>query len=162
MKDAWTWLIANLEIVLNLTQLFGIPIAILLYINNKRKERRDKDYGTYDSLDDKYIDYLKLCLEHPALDVADIRRPEPTQLTTEQKHAELMMFSILLSIMERAYLMYKDRSYKVRKKQWEGWEDYIREWLRRPNFSAAVDELLHGFDERFVNYVEKLKQERGQ
>ena len=157
MGDAWNWLITNLETVLNFTQLIGIPIAILIYINNKRMERRDKDYGTYDSLDDKYIDYLKLCLEYPALDVADIPRRElaasAAVLTPEQRHAELMMFSILLSIMERAYLMYKDRSYKVREKQWLGWDEYIRTWLERTNFKAALPDLLPGFDGRFVDYL---------
>lgn len=158
MKDAWTWLIENLETVLNFTQLIGIPVAILLYINNKRKERRDKDFGTYDSLDDKYIDYLRLCLEHPTLDVADIPRPQvAAAVTPEQRQAELIMFSILVSIMERAYLMYKDRSYKVREKQWEGWNDYIKDWLKRPNFrEALLVQLLPGFDERFVAYVEDL------
>jgi hypothetical protein len=164
MRDASSWLITNLETVLKLTQLMGIPIAILLYLFNKRKERRDKDYGTYDSLDDKYIDYLKLCLQYPHLDVADIPRPNAAEsaaaeLTPEQQRDELMVFSVLLSIMERAYLMYKDRWYNVKEVQWNGWEDYIRGWLDRPNFRRALDELLQGFDQRFVDYMEDLKKQ---
>lgn len=164
MKDAWTWLIANLETVLNLIQLVGIPIAILIYFFNKRKERRDRDYGTYDSLDDKYIDYLQLCLEYPHLDVADIRRDKvpgnTTELSPDDKRAERIMFSVLLSIMERAYLMYKDGWYNVKEEQWNGWEGYIRDWLKRTNFKNALPDLKPGFDQRFVDYLDDLEKQQ--
>lgn len=148
----WIWLVANLETILKFTQLIGIPVAIILYVLNKRKERRDKDYGTYDRLDDKYTDYLKLCLDYPDLDVADAPRPVGP-LNQDQQHRELIMFSILVSIMERAYLMYKDRSYKVREQQWAGWEAYIEQWGKRQNFRTALPRLAFGFDERFVSYL---------
>lgn len=150
----WIWLIANLETILRFTQLIGIPVAIVLYVLNKRKERRDKDYGTYDTLDDKYIDYLKLCLDYPDLDVADTPRPVGP-LNQDQQHRELIMFSILVSIMERAYLMYYDRSYKVREQQWVGWEAYIEQWGQRENFRTALPKLALGYDKRFVCYLQK-------
>lgn len=154
--ETWNWLLVNLDTILKVTQLIGIPVAILLYIFNKRNERRDKDYGTYDSLDDKYIDYLNLCLQYPMLDVSDIPKDQPPELTPDQRHSELMMFSILLSIMERAYLMYKDRSYNVRQKQWEGWNGYIRDWVTRANFRNALPQLASGFDSRFVAFLHEI------
>ena len=148
----WIWLVTNLETILRFTQLIGIPVAIVLYALNKRKERRDKDYGTYDTLDDKYIDYLKLCLEYPDLDIVDTPR-SVAPLNQDQQHRELVMFSILISIMERAYLMYQDRSYKVREQQWVGWEAYIEQWGKRDNFRNALRKLATGFDKRFVCYL---------
>lgn len=147
------WLFDNLETILKITQLIGIPVAIILYVINKQKERRDKDYGTYDTLDDKYIDYLTLCLEYPDLDVADTPRANTGPLNETQQHCQLIMFSILVSIMERAYLMYLDRSYRVREQQWAGWEAYIEQWGLRDNFRNALPALASGFDERFVGYL---------
>jgi hypothetical protein len=54
-----------IQICSNIATILGIPIAIILFINEKRKERRDREYGTYNALDEKYLDYLKLCMENP-------------------------------------------------------------------------------------------------
>src|SRR5262245_45954337 len=96
----------------------GIPMALLQYWSASRreqkdrqreqeaheKERTDRQYATYDELDDRYIEYQRCCLQHPELDVWDIKDPQPRQLTVEQKKQELQLFTILFSIFERAYL----------------------------------------------------------
>src|SRR5712692_9201601 len=97
-----------LDYSVKLTQLIGIPVGIILYVLNKRRERIEREYGTYNALDERYIDYLKLCMGHPDLDVADTPRENTGAMNADQQHRELVMFSILLSIMERAFLMYKD------------------------------------------------------
>lgn len=145
-----------LDVVLKVTQLIGIPVAIYLYFINKERERLDREYGTYDELDDKYIEYLRLCLEHPDLDVADIPRPATPPLNSDQQHREFVIFSILISIMERAFLMYADKSNSIRRKQWAGWDAYIRDWGGRPNFKRALPTLRTQFDERFLKYLEGL------
>jgi hypothetical protein len=63
------------------------------------------------------------------------------------------MFSILISIMERAYLMYQDKSDKIRRDQWEGWSTYISDWCRRPNFASAAPTLAQQFDKGFCEYL---------
>lgn len=45
-----------------IVSILGIPIAILVFVNEKRKERRDREYGTYHALDEKYLEYLGLCM----------------------------------------------------------------------------------------------------
>jgi hypothetical protein len=142
-----------LDFIVKIFQLIGIPVAIVLYMVNKRKEVRDRDYGTYDTLDDKYIDYLKLCLDYPDLDVADTPKANMGVLTPGQQYREWVLFSILISIMERAYLMYLNTSFQVRTDQWDGWEDYLEEWGKRENFRRALSKLASGFDERFVKYL---------
>ena len=147
---------ANLDIVLKLTQLIGIPVGIALYVINKRKERLEREYGTYDALDNKYIDYLKLCLSHPDLDVADTPKPDMPALTADQRHRELVIFSILISIMERAFLMYMDKSDDVRANQWVGWDAYIHDWSGRSNFTAVLPVLTPQFDGNFVRYLNSI------
>ena len=70
------------EILANIATLLGVPIAIWLFANEKRRERLDREYGTYDALDEKticscissrskWIDYIQLCLEYPDIDLYD-------------------------------------------------------------------------------------------
>ncbi len=146
----------TLDYLVKLAQLVGIPVGIALYVINKRRERFEREYGTYNALDEKYIDYLTLCMNHPDLDVADTPRREVKELDTEQQHRELVMFSILIAIMERAFLMYSDKSSAVRKVQWKGWDSYIRDWCGRKNFAVALPLLKQQFDEDFCAYLDEI------
>jgi hypothetical protein len=150
---------ATLDYWLKVVQLIGIPVGIGVYMINKRKERIAREYGTYDALDQKYIDYLTLCLANPDLDVADVPMASGVTLTAEQSHKQMIMFSILLAIMERAYIMYKDKSGSVRQAQWSGWDAYIKDWLKRENFAAAVPILSAEFDAGFVEYLGHLPKQ---
>lgn len=143
-----------LDILVKIAQLVGIPVGIVVYGLNKRRERLDREYGTYNALDEKYVEYLKLCLDNPDLDVADVPNERMGPLTPDQQHRELVMFSILLSIMERAYLMYQDKSDGIRRTQWEGWSAYVSDWSRRPNFARAAPALSQEFDRRFYEYLQ--------
>lgn len=150
---------ATLDYLVKFAQLIGIPVGIIVYGVNKRRERIDREYGTYDALDQKYIDYLKLCLVNPDLDVADIPKSGEVTLTAEQSHKQMIMFSILLAIMERAYIMYRDKSGSIRQEQWSGWDAYIRDWLKRENFAAAVPLLAAEFDAGFCEYLGQLPKQ---
>lgn len=151
----------DLDLILKLIQIVGIPVAIYLFFTNKERERRDREYGTYDALDDKYIEYLRLCLDNPDLDVADIPQPQAAPLDAKQKHRELIMFSILISIMERAFLMYGDKATMIRTQQWEGWDAYARDWCQRDNFARALPLLRSQFDVQFVTYLDSLLPQAG-
>jgi hypothetical protein len=45
---------------------------------------------------------------------------------------------------------------KQTRRLWKSWEDYIREWVRRPDFIEALPELLQGEDEDFTHYIQAL------
>jgi len=94
-----------LQLISSITSIIGIPIGIYLFYDAKRKEQRDREYGTYNALDKKYIEYLKLCLQNPDLDVFDIPLKPVRKPTPEQARREEIILAILLSILERAYLM---------------------------------------------------------
>jgi hypothetical protein len=139
-----------LDVIEKITQLIGIPVAIIVYGLTKRRERLDREYATYDALDAQYIEYLELCLEHPELDVADV----PVENDGPEARKELLVFSILLSMMERAFLMYGEKSARIRREQWEkGWAAYIDDWCTRPKFMAAATKLVRQYDERFSKYL---------
>jgi hypothetical protein len=148
-----------LEMLSYLATILGIPIAILLYMNEKRKERLEREYGTYHALDEKYLEYLNLCIDNPDLDLYYLPLDKRPKLTSEQKIRQYAMFEILVSLMERAFLMYRDQTTRIKKAQWEGWSAYIRDWCGRENFRSLWSILGDQFDENFTNYVNARIQE---
>ena len=64
------WLL-YLDILNKVIVILGAPLAYIQYLRTKRKEKRDREYGTYNALDEKYLEFQKLCLEHPYLNIFD-------------------------------------------------------------------------------------------
>ena len=95
-----------------MTVIIGFPLGLIRYFNTKKREQKDREYGTYNALDDKYVEYQLLCLKYPYLDIFDVKDTNSIKLDEKQKKEELIVFTILLSIFERAYLMYSDKSKK--------------------------------------------------
>ncbi|GJM40704.1 MAG: hypothetical protein DHS20C20_09860 [Ardenticatenaceae bacterium] len=151
------------EILANMATLLGVPIAIWLFAHEKRRERLDREYGTYDALDEKYLDYLKLCLEYPDLDVYDYTKSEIDQFLSKENQKieknELILFTILISIFERSFLMYKDQSTSLKKEQWAGWDEYMRDYAARGNFRLAWKILGTQFDTNFLQHMNQIMLE---
>jgi uncharacterized protein YxjI len=66
------------------------------------------------------------------------------------------LLTMLFSIFERAYLLYSDQYSEIKKKQWLGWEDYIRSFCLRENFLIAWEISGNTFDADFEVYMENL------
>jgi hypothetical protein len=45
------------------------------------------------------------------------------------------------------------------RRRWHSWDDYMREWCRRPDFCAMLPQLLEGEDPDFVAYIQKIADE---
>jgi hypothetical protein len=95
--------------------ILGLPLAYFQYKRTKRKEKRDREYGTYNALDEKYLEFQKLCLEHPYLNIFDIPDKAPEELNEKHEKEELILFTMLFSIFERAYLLYSDQDSTLKK-----------------------------------------------
>jgi len=143
------------EILAYIAFIFAAPWAIFEYINTKNKEQQDRDYGTYDALDEKFIDFQKFCLERSYLDIFDIPDIKPRKLNKKEEKEELIAFTILFSIFERAYLMYYDEPSEIRKNQWQGWKEYIGDYCERDNFRRAWEAGGSQFEERFQNFMKR-------
>lgn len=141
-----------LEMASFVVTIIGFPIAIISYIREQRNQRDEREYGTYDALDDKYIELQQLCLDYPNLDIFDTAFPAKEELSTEEQKQEEAILLIRISIFERAYLMYKRTPEKFKESQWLGWELEIKEWLERVNFKKVWDDHKHYYDKDFANY----------
>jgi len=136
--------------------IIGVPGTIYEYIRVKKKEQLDKAYETYNALDEKYLEFLNICLEYPELDIFDIPDVNPMELNEQQKKKEIIAFTILISIFERAYLMYYNQSSEIKKKQWSGWDNYIRASIKRENFKSALKITGEQFDSDFHKYITQM------
>lgn len=142
-----------LQAITNVFVILGLPVAFIQYKITKRKEKRDREYGTYNALDEKYLEYQQLCLQYPYLNIFDIPDKKPAQLNEEQKKEELILFTMLFSIFERAYLLYTDHYSHIKKKQWLGWDIYIKSYCKRDNFLQAWKISGSTFDTEFEKYM---------
>lgn len=145
-----------LEVATFVITIMGLPAAIFIYLKEQSLQREEREYGTYDSLDDKYIEIQQLCLEYPELDIFDTPYEKPEKLNEQQKKQEEAILLIRISLFERAFLMYQRAHSKVKQDQWEGWDVEIREWLERDNFKKVWAEHGPYFDGRFYKYVESF------
>jgi hypothetical protein len=136
----------------NVVTVFGLPLAIYTFVLEQRKERENEDEEIYQLLSDAYIDFLKLVLEHPDL---KLRTQNATPgLSDEQRERMQVLFEILMSLFERAYLTaYSDEMTPSQRRRWQSWDDFMREWCRREDFRAAMPQLLQGEDLDFAKYL---------
>jgi hypothetical protein len=138
----------------------GLPFAFWVFWSEQRKERENEEEEAYQLLSDAYTDFLKVVLDH-----ADLQLRSTTALanaTPEQKERMLVIFDMLISLFERAYLIaYKTDMGPTERRRWNSWDDYMRDWCRREDFQLALPLLLRGEDPDFVDYIRRLaEQER--
>lgn len=133
----------------------GLPLAILVFIYEQKKERDNEDEEVYQLLSDNYQDFLRMALGHPDL---RLFTPEQTpELNDEQRERMLIIFTMLVSLFERAYLLlYEPKMASKHLRRWRSWEDYMREWCRRGDFRALLPSLLDGEDPEFGAYIREL------
>ena len=151
MRDAW-------ELASFVVTTLALPFAIGFFVWEQRKERDNEDEEAYQLLSDAYNDFLKIVLANPDL---HLRTNEPlVDPTAEQLERMLVIFDMLISLFERAYLVaYKPDMSETERRRWNSWDDYMREWCRREDFRLALPKLLPGEDPAFAAYIRKLAQE---
>jgi hypothetical protein len=143
-----------LDPIAALVTICGLPFAIAAFRQSTKKEQLDREYGTYNSLDEKYVEFLSLSINHPELDIFETPMDRPPELSPSQIIQQLAGFNILFSIFERAYLMYKGERNEVRERQWAGWQDSIGRYTGRANFKNAWKVCGNGFDTDFQRFLQ--------
>jgi hypothetical protein len=132
----------------------GLPLAIAVYLYEQRKERANEEEAVYQLLSDNYQDFLRVVLEHPDLRLFSSPVPD---LTEEQRERRIVVFGMLISLFERAYLLLFEPSLSPSQaRRWGSWEDYMREWLGREAFRAQLPALVQGEDPEFARYIQAL------
>ncbi len=143
------------ELMSYVVTVIGLPLAIAVFLFEQRKERENEEEEVYQLLSDNYQEFLKVALENPDLRLfSDETMPS---LNDEQKERQLIIFAMLISLFERAFLLlYDDTMSHKQARRWNSWDDYILEWCRKPHFRSHLPRLLRGEDPGFGRYVERL------
>ena len=146
------------ELLSYIVTVFGLPLAIFSFIWQQRKERENEEEEVYQLLSDAYTDFLKLVMQNPDLKLRS--QSEIKNLTEEQRERIHVMFEILISLFERAYLLaHEDNMTGKQLRRWASWDDYMREWCERDDFRLTLPRLLHGEDPDFSAYIQKIASE---
>ncbi|MES3000375.1 MAG: hypothetical protein V4787_06755 [Pseudomonadota bacterium] len=150
-RDAW-------ELASFVVTVVALPFAIIFFAWEQRKERDNEEEEGYQLLSNAYNDFLKVVLSHPDL---HLRTNEPlANPTIEQTERMLVIFDMLMSLFERAYLVaYKPKMSETEARRWNSWDDYMREWCHREDFYQALPLLLSGEDPEFQKYLRRIAQE---
>ena len=143
------------ELLSYVVTVVGLPLAIAVFLYEQRKERENEEEEVFQLLSDNYQDFLKIALENPDLKLFSMQEAEG--LDEEQLERKRIIFTMLVSLFERAYLLlYEDNMAAKQQRRWSSWEDYLQEWCMRPDFRQALPDLLGGEDPEFVDYLMRL------
>jgi len=146
------------ELLSYIVTVFGLPLAIIAFMFEQRKERDNEEEEVYQLLTGDYTDFLKLVIANPDLKLRS--QTEIPDHTEEQRERVQVLFEILISLFERAYLLsYEDKMTRKQLRRWLSWEDFMREWCQREDFRKLLPKLLQGEDPDFAAYIRKLAQE---
>lgn len=147
------------ELLSYIVTTIGLPLAIVVFLYEQKKERDNEDEEVYQLLSDNYQDFLKVALDNP--DLRLFSADQTPELTKDQRERKIIIFNMLISLFERAYLLlYEPDSSSKQGRLWLSWADYMCEWCRREDFRALLPVLLHGEDEEFAAYVRSLADDR--
>jgi hypothetical protein len=149
-----------LELASFAVTVIGLPFAVWVFYLQQRKERENEEEEAYQHLSDAYNDFLKVVLAHSDLQLrTHAALPDPT---AEQKERMLVIFDMLISLFERAFLVaHKPQMDAAEQRRWNSWDDYMREWCRRDDFANALPFLLRGEDAEFQAYITRVAREEG-
>lgn len=149
----------NWELASYIVTVVGLPFAIIVFMLDQRKERQNEDEEIFQKLSDEYANISRLLLEHADLRLMSAEVPD-SQLTPEQLERKKIIFDILISLFERAFIIvYEDDMPPHTKRLWLTWDDFIRFWCKREDFRKALPELLEGEDPDFGRYIRLVATE---
>ncbi|TAG77509.1 MAG: hypothetical protein EAZ21_14695 [Betaproteobacteria bacterium] len=146
------------EVASYVVTVVGLPFAIAVYFLDQRKERDNEEEEAYQLLSDAYNEFLKVVLENADLKL--LSQTHLPELNDEQRERMRVIFEMLISLFERAYIVaYDDDMSEVARRRWNSWEDYMRHWARHDDFYHALPLLLRGEDPEFSSYIRKISDE---
>jgi hypothetical protein len=146
-----------LEAASYLVTIVGFPLAIGVFIYDRRRDRQTDEEEIFLRLADEYADFMRLVIDNADLHLlSPAVKGELSEDQLERKHA---LFAILVSLFERAYvLVYEDDMNRQQARLWQSWADYMTEWCQREDFRAALSTLLSGEDPGFVATIREIAE----
>jgi hypothetical protein len=130
------------------------PLALIGYLRAKQNERREREYKTYDELDNKLLEFQKLALQHD-LELIDLPDVSPALAGDRlRKKQQLVTCTLAFSLFQRAYLMFHGQSDRFKARQWAGWNARLERFVNRDTTRDAWQLARAQFDTDFQRFVD--------
>jgi hypothetical protein len=138
----------------------GLIVSMRAYMNERKREHLEREYGTFDSLDNKYVEFMYACANHPNLDLFSEPLGPNRTISREDLNTERALFSVLISIFERAFVMFERRAGdEIKKLQYVGWTECMRSYCIRESFLHEWRKIGNQFDEAFRVQLDAIIEE---
>jgi hypothetical protein len=143
------------QIVYYLALSIAGPLALIVYLVERKSNRLAREYKTYDELDNRFFEYQKLALEYYDLDILDVPNNDPSLAFDKKRKQEMVAYSILFSLFERAYLMFSNQAVAFRNRQWSGWKHFLNDFLCRQSVRTAWQLSKSTYDRDFQVFMDE-------
>lgn len=144
-------LLETFEFLSYVATVVGIPLALLTFVYQEKKERQNEQEEIYDKLMGHYAEIQEKLFEYPELDMHGEQSVDP-----ETQRRQFILYEMLVSLFERSFILLENERAPEYQRMWNSWVDYIETWLKKPNFVASLPLLMKGEDPDFVAYIAKL------
>lgn len=140
-----------MELLSYIATVIGIPLAIVMFMTQEDKERQAEQEEIYDKLMEHYSNIQDKLFEYPEIDQHDTEIIDP-----EAARRQKIVYEMLISLFERAFILLYGETDPAYKRMWNSWNDYIEMWAKRPNFRAALPNMMLGEDQKFTTFMSKV------
>src|SRR5215471_4036587 len=109
----WDHVQRSCEFLANIAFILGVPFALFEFYNharetnaNARKDRIEAAERIHREVDQRYMDFVRTCIDHPRLDCYSTPRQPELKLNPDEQQQQRMLYSALTDLFEVAYLQY--------------------------------------------------------
>lgn len=144
------------QVVLALVAVLSVPPAIYVYVHERRKDRQERTFRAYDAMGDQWTQFLWRCLDHQSLGLVALGISEDTGHDPE----DLYLYSLLIQLLNRAYVTYRNEPESIRDDRYRGWDAYMDALARQDGFRRAWRLLGNGYDTQFAEDFDRRLPEK--
>ena len=138
--------------------ILGFPAAIFVFTYEHRRRLANEESELHRNLSEEYDNFLRLVMDNSDLLLLKWSSP-PSSLTEEQSERREIIFTMLVSLFEKAYIILYDANMnRDATRRWLSWEDDMRDWCRREDFRELLPKLLEGEDEEFCRHIKRIAE----
>jgi hypothetical protein len=149
------------QIVYYLTLSIAGPLALIEYFKAKKRDRLANEYKIYDELNNRFFEYQKIALEYYDQDILDVPNNDPSLGFDKKRKQEMVAYSILFSLFERAFLMFHHQAEAFQLRQWSGWKHFLNDFIRRESVRSAWQLSKGTYDTDFQRFMDGKIAELG-
>jgi hypothetical protein len=143
------------QILYYLTLSIAGPLALIEFFKAKKRDRLANEYKIYDELNNRFFEYQKIALEYYDLDILDVPNNDPSLSFDKKRKQEMVAYSILFSLFERAYLMFNQQAEAFQLRQWSGWKHFLNDFIRRESVRTAWQLSKGTYDTGFQQFMDE-------